>query len=324
MNLQLYTSFTVRMRFLVRTLITGANGFIGSRLLQTMQAYWPHECVGIDVHHHDWHRQLPIEQVDLRDQQRVTELLADYKPEVLVLSGAIKGLENCEKNPDAVLVNVFSMRPFLEYAIQQDAHVVFLSSDMVFGARRDAPFHERSYVAANNAYGAMKIAGEQLVSIVPRHTAVRTALVYGPMYPQEVAHYHQKMVDPVLSNQSWLPLWIALRALHGDVTELARNIYCTPTYIDDLTAALHAIVERGIVGTIHSCGHDRVSRYEVGEYVVQALQKSEMIRGFHADDTGLRPLDVALSDVESYPILQTPITRIQSGILTTLQQSGIL
>jgi len=308
----------------MRVLVTGGNGFIGSRFLRKLMSNGGIEVLGIDNTWHKWNHDIPIEVIDLTNGRKTGNLLSSFAPDTIVLNGALKGLENCERNTRAMATNLFSMYPFLDYGLKQDAHVVFISSDMVFGGRKGAPFCESDPVGANNAYGALKVAGEQVVSMIARHSIIRTALVYGPLSAQEVEKFNHKLLDEELTDQTLLPLWAAIRSLGKLKTPLADNVYCTPTFIDDLTRDMSTIVHKGMFGVFHCCGNDRASRYEIGLIAQSLIGKEDFVTSFRAVEDEIRPLDVSLDNLISKKQLQSNSTDLEAGLRLTVQNTETL
>lgn len=305
----------------MKILITGGSGFIGSRFLRLLQKVDGVETLGIDIEGFDWNKDIPIEIENIKNSDAMESILGSYAPDAIILNAAIKGLENCEHNINALNTNVLSMGPFLEYAFQNDVHIIFISSDMVFGGQENAPFTEDDSIAANNAYGAMKIAGEQLVTMTPRYTIVRTALVYGPLIEQEVDYFKELLIADELENQSLFPQWVATRCLNDLSVLLANNIYCTPTYIDDLVKNLWAIIQLAECGIMHCSGNDRASRYEIGVSVENFLGKENLVQGFGAQADSIRPLDVSLFNKETTRRLGLTPTDLWEGLRLTLQDT---
>ena len=78
-------------------LITGADGFIGSRLMRfLLNDSAEHSLTGIDINHSPWNNDLPISICDLADNDAVNSILEARRPETIVLNGALKGLELCQ------------------------------------------------------------------------------------------------------------------------------------------------------------------------------------------------------------------------------------
>ena len=305
----------------MKILITGGNGFIGSRFLRLLKKVDGAEALGLDIETFDWNKDISLQQADLTNHDKIKSILSSYCPDTIILNAAIKGLENCENNINALKTNVFSMGPFLEYSFHNNVHLIFISSDMVFGGEQNAPFKENDSISANNAYGAMKIAGEQLVSMASHYTIVRTALVYGPLIEAETEHFNKLLIADELENQTLFPLWVATRCLNDLPVDLANNVCCTPTYIDDLVNDLWKIVQQNEFGIMHCSGKGRVSRYDIGVSIEKLLGKENLVHRFTAQTNSIRPLDVSLLNTETTLRLGSKPTDLFEGLRMTIQNT---
>ncbi len=302
---------------MMKVLITGANGFIGSFLLRYLCSN-DIESLGIDRCLDRWNDDIPIEIADLCDHDKICEVLNRFQPDTIVLNGAIKGLDTCENNLHAVQVNVFSGIPFYEYAFHRDVHLIGISSDMAFGGAVNHPSAENDPPSPANAYGIMKTVNEYLLKLFPDSAVVRTALVYGPMHPEEYQVYCQNWLQDEIQNQSHLIHWTAYRCQMNQTVNMADNIFCNPTFIDDLVRGLERIIRLRKKGVFHCCGSERFSRYEIALDVAKLIGKPEMVRSFHSPEN-LRPFDVTLSNQKTVSELELEPTPLGQGLRSSLQ-----
>jgi FlaA1/EpsC-like NDP-sugar epimerase len=113
-----------------RVLVTGAGGSIGSELCRQLKRFGPAELVMLDRDESALHAvQLSIEGralldrpnlvvADIRDEGRVREVFANWKPDVVFHAAALKHLPLLEMQPEeAVKTNVFGTQHLLDAAI---------------------------------------------------------------------------------------------------------------------------------------------------------------------------------------------------------------
>lgn len=283
-----------------RILLTGSKGFIGRRLAHELLKDG-NDVLGVDP------AAYPDYVPPCTTIKEITEddILRWY-PEKIVLCGAIKGLDACRKSAVSFEKNISSLLPYLRYAFSfPTTQILFVSSDMVFGGMPGgAPYAENCAVKASNAYGAMKIAGEQLVALIPKHAIVRTALVYGALDDEERIRVADELKEEELGNQTLFYSWLAYQIRTRGRVKLADNVYSTPTWVMDLVGDIRAILKLDLVGTFHSCGAKKYSRLEMGMNVLAPLGYADNINVYSAR-IGLRPLDVSMCSDETRKALDS-------------------
>jgi len=104
--------------------------------------------------------------------------VADVAPDLIVHAGAWADVDGCELDPArARAVNVEGTRSVVAAADAVGAHVVHLSTDLVFDGTKAGPYTEADEPHPISVYGATKLAAEHEVGSA--HTIVRTSWVCG-------------------------------------------------------------------------------------------------------------------------------------------------
>lgn len=211
-----------------KVLITGAAGFIGSRLAEHLQTLG-FEVVGCDIYNFRnlffdvgdsnhlfvqklrcdriaqfLHKnQIQYHAVDLSDYAAVTKLFSNVKPDAVVHLAAQAGVRHSVKAPmDFVKSNLNGFANVLDacrnHAIED---FLYASSSSVYGARTTAPFSEKDRCdTPESFYAATKIANELMAqsyySQYKRTSlGMRFFTVYGPWGRPDMAPmlFAQKM-----------------------------------------------------------------------------------------------------------------------------------
>jgi UDP-glucuronate 4-epimerase len=231
----------------MRYLVTGAAGFIGSRLLHTLIDRG-HEAVGWDAYT-DYYdralkeenaRELPVERVDLVDD--VLEL-AGFDG-VFHLAGQPGVASFGDVFPVYVRQNVLASRRLFEAAAAAETRVVFASSSSIYGDAETYPTHEEISPRPLSPYGITKLACEHLAYAYGAEfgldvVSVRYFTIYGPRQRPDMAF--TKMTSRLAEGR--------LFDLYGDGTQ-SRSF----TYVDDAVEATIAAMERGPRGAIYNVG----------------------------------------------------------------------
>lgn len=247
----------------MQILLTGADGRLGSRLLQSLTARG-HTVAGYD-----------IATMDVTNGDAVRARLDDTRPELVVHCAAMTAVDQCAENPDrALLVNGLGTQAVAQACLTHGAAMLYISTNEVFDGRETQPYSEYDRPNPINAYGRSKWVGEQVVrDLVPRHFIVRTAWLF--------AHGGGNFVHAVLR-----------AAREGRALRVVTNEISSPTYADDLADAIARLIETGRYGIYHLVNEGQVSRYG---FARQALD----LAGY--GDTPIEPIALAEYQRASQP-----------------------
>lgn len=166
--------------------ITGAAGYIGSRVLVEMQEAHPKwELIAIDNQYLgqvDAVGDIEIDHVDIRNRDRLEEALAGA--DVVCHLAAISGVDDCEENADlAYEVNVAGTNHVAWFCRKTGAALVFPFSMAVLGDPETFPITTDQPRDPLNWYAQTKALGEQSIEILaggafPAHLFLKSNL-YG-------------------------------------------------------------------------------------------------------------------------------------------------
>lgn len=270
-------------------LITGASGFIGSRILAHLATRPPTQNCELIAMARREVPGFPTLLADLRDTSAITRALDAASPEVVIHAGAMRDPASCERaRGEAIAVNFHATRTIAAWCQAHAARLIFLSTDLVFdGAPRQHAaalgLPESAPRRPINHYGVTKALAEDVVFSTPRATVARVGLTLGHSRPGEPARSPHEFVVH------------ALRA--GTPANLFDNEFRTPIYVEDAAAALVALIAHE-VPCVHVGGPDRVSRIDMGLALAQAhaLDPRLCIPSRHDPRTSgvERPLDTAM------------------------------
>lgn len=226
----------------MKTLITGANGMLGRRLVEVFQAQGMTH--GFDLH-----------DFDITDLEQVRRAVARVKPDWIIHTAAFTRVDEAEEKIEEVYrANAQGTRNMALAAAEHGSRLVYFSSDYVFDGESSRPFREWDSPAPINQYGASKLAGEFMVrSISPQHLIIRTSWLFGPDGPNFVAT-------------------IAAKARAGEVMRVVDDQQGSPTYTIDLARKTRELVERGLAGTYHVTNSGDCSWFELAQAIVSTMQ----------------------------------------------------
>ena len=146
--------------------VTGAAGFIGSRVVGRLQQAHPDwELTAIDNFYLGDVREIgdvTVEHVDVRDRDRLADALAGS--DVVMHLAAISGVDDCTENADlAYETNVVGTHNVAWFCRQTGAALVFPFSMAVLGDPDSFPITVSQPRDPMNWYGRTKVLGEQAI-----------------------------------------------------------------------------------------------------------------------------------------------------------------
>ncbi len=260
----------------MRVLITGAAGFIGSHVTESLLADgW--EVVGLDNFDNFYDPAIKRENLkgvkktkafklvegDLRDRSALEALNSHGKFDGIIHLAARAGVRPSLEQPALYFdVNLVGTTELLEFARRAEVpKFIFASSSSVYGEREGAPFREDDNVDHPiSPYAASKKAGELLCYTYHHNykltvSCLRFFTVYGPRQRPEMAiHKFTRSID------QGEPI-----SLFGDGS--ARRDF---TFVDDIVSGVVAALERARGYRIYNLGNHRT--IEVRE-VIRLLEE---------------------------------------------------
>lgn len=148
-----------------RTLVTGANGFVGKQLCQRLRKSGHHVIAVTSSPSRGAPNADEMISCDIRDGERVAQVVRDSAPTRLVHLAAITHIPKSFEAPQLTWqTNVMGSINVLEAVRRHapDCFVLFVSSADVYGAafKRNAPVDESVTCLPQNPYAASKLAAE--------------------------------------------------------------------------------------------------------------------------------------------------------------------
>ena len=234
----------------MRYVVTGAAGFIGSHLGETLLAAG-YEVVGVDSYTDYYARSrkernaaaLDVVEADLAEMP--LEPLLEGADGVFHLAGQPGVRASWGESFELYLRrNVLATQRLFEAAAAAGVRVVFASSSSVYGDAERYPTPEDVTPQPISPYGITKLACEQLAHAIGRGLGLDAVLlryftVYGPRQRPDMAF--TAMLEALARGDSF--------RLFGDGSA-ARSF----TYVGDAVAATIAAMERGGRGEIYNVG----------------------------------------------------------------------
>ena len=268
-------------------LVTGACGFVGSRLVARLVEAGE-DVVAVDDLSVGSAESLPpgvtLAQADVRDTGALTGLIASHRPGTVFHLAAIHFVPACNADPPTALsVNVVGTQSLLT-ALERARlpHALVLASTGAVYEPATAAHHETSPLAPDDVYGHSKLWSEQAIRLWERRTRVAcgVARLFNVVGPGET---NSHLVPEILD-----------QAAAGDELRLgnldSRRDF---VYVDDVATGLHALA--GHAATVNLGSGEAVDGHAVVDEIARALGRELRVI---TDPARLRPSDrpVLLSD----------------------------
>jgi len=231
----------------VRFVVTGAAGFIGSHLTETLLARGD-EVVAVDSFTDYYDSALKQENARAFDVSRLDlagdELALDGFDGVFHLAGQPGVRSFGTVFEDYVRRNLLATQRVFESAARAGVRVVFASSSSVYGEAERYPTSEDARPSPISPYGITKLGCEQLAYAYGKGfgleaVVLRYFTVYGPRQRPDMAF--ARVVDALVRGASF--------ELYGDGLQ-SRSF----TYVADAVAATIAAMKGGPPGAVYNIG----------------------------------------------------------------------
>ena len=261
----------------MRILITGAGGQLGRTL---PLALGKHELTS-----------LPRAELDIRNLERVRELIDNLQPDLVVNAAAWTDVDGAESEREACFqVNALGPRNLALATAAISASLLHVSTDYVFDGKSDRAYTEYDRTSPRSVYGESKLAGEEAVRThQPQHWIVRTAWLYdavGPNFPRTM-----------------------LRLANREEVQVVDDQRGSPTWAPHLAEAIARLIDTRAWGTWHLAGSGSVTWCGLTRELYRRLGIETPVRAVTSAQfprPAARPASSVLESLQSPPIVLPP------------------
>src|SRR5579864_7193799 len=231
----------------MRVMILGASGLLGKAL---MREWTEDEVVG-----------LGSRDVDIRDVDKVRELVENTRPEWIVLAAAYTNVDDCETHPDlAFSVNRDGAVNVAKAAKRTGSKLLFLSSDYVFDGKNTSPYETEDARNPQSVYGRAKAEAEvRLLEVLPECCIARTSWLFG------------------IGGRSF-PDTILRLAANRPALDVVNDQRGCPTYSVDLARAIIQLCSKDASGIVHVTNAGACSWFEFAQEIISRTGLTTEVR----------------------------------------------
>jgi len=231
----------------MRVTVFGASGLLGKALL--------HEWRGDAV------TGLSSRDADIRDAERVQQVVRETRPQWIVLAAAYTDVDGCEGNPDlAFAVNRDGAMNVAAVAKEVGARLLFLSSDYVFDGKKTTAYEISDQRNPQSVYGRAKAEAEvKLLELMPECCIARTSWLFGTG--------GKSFPDTILRLAASRPALDVVNDQHG-----------CPTYTTDLARAMIQLCRKNASGIVHVTNSGDCTWFEFAQEIVRVAGLATTVR----------------------------------------------
>jgi len=275
-----------------KTAIIGGDGFIGRAFARV----WP-DAIATS-------RRTGAEQfLDLCEPDIAPLRLRETGHRRALILAADPNIARCEADPErARAINLDGTLALVDQLLAEGIEIVFTSSDYVFDGR-EGDYTEDSPTEPGTVYGKLKLEAEQAIRERSGGEALilRLSKIYG-----------LERGDGTLFDEM-----ATLLAAGEPVRAAVDQVFC-PMWIEDLVTATRVLLEKDVTGTVHVCGDEAMSRYEMACSLARSMGLgSEAITPIRLDDLGLspiRPKQTSMRNRRLREVCASPFLSIEAAV----------
>lgn len=163
----------------MKILITGAGGMLGRALVQALSPYFEVEGIGLKVSPSF----LPAyTTLDLRDRQATQKFFSRKKFDIIFHTAAMTDVDRCETERERAYDANVQATENLAFAVkEQQAFLIFFSTDYIFDGREDVEYDEKAAANPLNYYGQTKLLAEMKIKeLCRRYIIFRISWLFAP------------------------------------------------------------------------------------------------------------------------------------------------
>jgi len=297
----IYNLAIMKRIILPKTVVIGADGFIGRALHTAMNAQHPGSLGTSRRPQHLDRAFLDLTAPDIGPLR----LRQSGHQRALILA-AEPNIARCQNNPEASrALNVTGTLALVDQLLSEGIRPVFFSSDYVFDGFT-GNYREDQACVPSTLYGQQKLEVERAITEKSAGKALILRL-------SKIYSLHKG--DGILLDE------MAALFAAGQVVRAAGDQVFNPMYLDDLVAVVCFLLETDTKGVLHVCGDEAQSRYHMASALVQAMGADPaLLQRISLDDLGLnpiRPKRTSMSNARLRALYHKPMTRITTYVKQT-------
>ncbi|MHB2016154.1 MAG: dTDP-4-dehydrorhamnose reductase [Candidatus Xenobia bacterium] len=274
----------------MKVLLTGADGLLGQDVRATLESSNEFLALGKSG-------------LDVTNIEKVFDIVARIKPDVVIHCAANNDIEACEASPvDAFHVNAMGTHNVALACLEHRAAMLYVSCDAVFDGASAVPYWEYDYPNPPSVYGKSKLAGERAVS---DHLGKYWILRTGPLFGKGRDNFVSQVLNCGAGN-------VEVQAVSDQVFN--------PSYTTDLAHAIKDIIKSPFYGTYHVTNEGACTWAEFAREILDAANYETIEVVPVSNQPGSTVLNNSLYQLRGF----TPLRTWQEALHSYLKDLGLL
>ncbi len=289
-----------------KVLITGSNGLLGQSLLNLLlQFKEEYQVFGLARgENRSGRKDFNYVSLDLTDKIKVTTVLQEIDPAVIINTAAMTNVDQCELEKEAcTILNEDLVRWLTEYASGKQTQLIQLSTDFIFDGKQ-GNYLETDTPNPLNHYGLSKLQSEKILQHSKIHyTILRTILVYGSVYDM---------------SRSNIVLWVKSALEAGKKITIVNDQFRMPTYVENLAVACKLAMDKKVKGVFHVSSDTLLSIFDVAKQIATTFNLDANliipISTSVLNQRAQRPVKTGFDLTKTRSVLELPITNFKEDL----------
>lgn len=268
-----------------KVFITGGSGLVGSRVIELLSNEYQVDQLSL------------TNGVDITDSRTLVSLRDDTEHPVVIHMAAKADVDGCEadrllgEDGDAYRINVQGTQNVVDACKPRNKKIIYISTDFVFDGEHtpEGGYTETDACSPVNWYAQTKYNGEERI----RQSGL-------PYVIARIAYPFRK--DLFDLKKDFVHAIMARLAEDKEIKGITDHVM-TPTYLDDIAAALAVLINVPESGIFHVVGSQSLTPYEAALLIAKKFGYnksliSETTREEYFRDKAKRPFDLSLNNAK--------------------------
>ena len=295
----------------MKVLVTGGSGLLGSAISLHFKDYF--DVIASYAMHKVMINELETIYLDITDAQDTINLIKKIKPDLIVHTAALVGVNICEREPElAYKINVDGTKNLADAAEKINSKIIYISTDYIFDGKKGM-YKESDTPNPINTYGETKLEGEKLID-TNNNVIIRTST------------YGWNVIKQKRSFSNWLIDELANKKQINVFTDQVNSMML----VNNCAEALKEIVDKDFSGILNIASSEKISKYQFAIKLADIFnfdkELIKPIKNNEVDGYEKRPLDVSLDISKAKMKLKTKLLNVNDGLLRmkNLKDNGYL